>query len=71
MSLPRTNGHSLKHGRVFIVKDRALTAAKFTEPSRNKLDETNQQQTHRLFAASSCMANVYLSKTVRKNYNKQ
>ena len=53
------------------VKDRALNAAKFTEPSRNKLDETNQQQTHRLFAASSCMANVYLSKTVRKNYNKQ
>ena len=71
MSLPRTNGHSLKQGRVFTVKDRALNAAKFTEPSRNKLDETNQQQTHRLFAASSCMANVYLSKTVRKNYNKQ
>ena len=56
---------------VLPVKDRALNAAKFTEPSRNKLDETNQQQTHRLFAASSCMANVYLSKTVRKNYNKQ
>ena len=48
---------------------RCLDAVKFTEPSRNKLDKTHQR-THRLFVASSCMANVHLSKTVRKNYNK-
>ena len=53
-----------------FVKDRTLNAVKFTQPSRNKLDKTHQQRTHRLFVASSCMANVYLPKTVHKNYNK-
>ena len=58
------------HKKKLAVKDRTLNIVKFTELSRNKLDKTHQQQMHKLFMASSCMANVYLSKTVRKNYNK-
>ena len=42
---------------------------KSTALSRNKLDKTHQQQMRRLFVASSCKANVYLSKTVHNNYN--